>query len=156
MEGSRVSAILTAEIDDNWPPSAHKFVMLFARMERRLKDAGQLKQHKNVAEADWRAFARSLPSDFFSRVLESGRARNLINEPPRTRASTGRVFIPQFPRPLGDVVELFVKGVCRVRNNLVHGEKFGSTGPEWDRDEVLTREAHWVLEQAIGATPSSI
>jgi hypothetical protein len=154
-EVSRVTAVPAAEIKDNWPPSAYKFVLLFAQVERRLKDAGKLKQGKKVAEADWSAFALSLPSDFFGRVLASGRAQNLINEPPRTRTPTGRVFTPQ-TRPLGDVVGLFVQGVCRVRNNLVHGEKFGSIGPESDRDEALTQEAYWVLEQAIGLTRSPI
>jgi hypothetical protein len=49
--------------------------------------------------------------------------------------------------PITDVGALFIRGVCQVRNNIVHGEKFVESARP--RDYALVEEAHWVLEQAI-------
>jgi hypothetical protein len=134
-----------------WPEVAHAFISLFAQLEKSLKDSGQIKRGRKVAEADWSAFADSLGSAFFDRVQQSGKAENLIKEPPRRRMADGLVFSPETPLPLGNIQDLIVLGVCRVRNNLVHGEKFGVSGVGWERDEILTREARWVLQKAVDA-----
>jgi hypothetical protein len=46
-----------------------------------------------------------------------------------------------------DVVGLFLRGVCRVRNNIVHGEKYIVRAAP--RDDALVEQAHWVPEYAI-------
>ena len=59
---------------------------------------------------------------------------------------------------LSDVVALFVRGVCRVRNSYMHGEKFtgGPDGSQWERDAMLLSDALAVLELAGERSPPSI
>jgi hypothetical protein len=139
----------------NWPKFAQDFIALFAGIERRLKDSGQIKRGKRIAEADWITFSDALGSNFFVEIQRSGKANSLIAEPPRTRMAAGLVFSPENPFPLENVQDLFLRGVCRVRNNIVHGEKFDVSGSGWERDEILTRQAHWVLLRAMKTAAQS-
>lgn len=131
-----------------WPDIAFRFIGRFAQIEKRLKDAGQIQRGRKAAQADWPTLADSLGQHFFDEVRQSGQADALINEPPRTRMADGLVFSPEMPLPLRNVRELFALGVCRVRNNLVHGEKFVVSEGGWERDEALVRAAQWILELA--------
>jgi hypothetical protein len=139
----------------NWPAYAQDFVALFARIERRLKDAGKIKRGKKIAEADWTTLSDVLGPNFFDEIRRSGQASNLIAEPPRTKMAAGLVFSPENPCPLENVRDLLIRGVCRVRNNIVHGEKFDISGAGWERDEALTRQAHWVLLRAMETAAQS-
>lgn len=69
----------------------------------------------------------------------------------------GLAWQPEKPAPLRNVTELFVQGVCRVRNSYLHGEKFvGSGDPgQWKRDTTLIEEAFAVLTLAsVNAAPA--
>ncbi|MGU3420836.1 hypothetical protein [Methylobacterium sp. D54C] len=117
----------------------------FGRYEYALKRSGFLRSNPS-AMADWNAFARELGSDFFDVVCASGKADTLIHEPPRKLMNQGLKWLPENPEPLRNVVELFEIGVCRVRNSLVHGEKFtASCEQQRQRDERLVSEALFVL-----------
>lgn len=132
-----------------WPTSAVEFLELHARIEGALKQSGMVQEKKKRAEADWKALAESLGASFFRRIFESGKADTLIGEPPRRRMRVGMRWHPEQPAAIQDVGTLFLDGVCQVRNNLAHGEKFSVTGQGWDRDEELVTQAIWVLEQAL-------
>jgi hypothetical protein len=131
-----------------------RFAALFGRFEFALKRGGFL-SNKNVAQADWTKFARWLGQDFFDHVVKSNLATNLLNDPPRKLMRDGLTWMPRKPAPLRDVEELFVQGVCRVRNSYMHGEKFvgGPDANQWERDVQLVRDALAVLSEAEDREP---
>lgn len=128
---------------------AREFAQKFGEAEYALKRSGRLRQNKDVAEADWDAFARDLGHDFFHTIVEMGIAKTLIGQPPR-RLMNDLLWAPEKPVPLTNVQELIVQGVCRVRNSYLHGEKFvGGPEGQWERDATLIKEAYAVLDEAI-------
>jgi hypothetical protein len=78
----------------------------------------------------------------------------LIGEPPRILMTDGLEFQPARPEPLEGVVDLFVRGVCQVRHNYFHGEKFVGRGESAARDHALVRQALWVLNLAAARHPT--
>ncbi len=60
---------------------------------------------------------------------------------------------PDVPIPIENVVELFQRGVCQVRNNLFHGEKYIGSREAQSRDEALVSESLWVLRLASEKAP---
>jgi hypothetical protein len=132
-------------------PRAGAFARIFGEAEYALKRSGRVRQDKDIAEADWDAFARDLGSDFFAAIVDKGIAKTLIGEPPR-RLMNDLKWTPEIPVPFTNVHELIVQGVCRVRNSYLRGEKFRG-GPEgqWERDITLIKEAHAVLDEAIAS-----
>jgi hypothetical protein len=132
-----------------WPQSAVNFFQLYARMEGALKQTGHVKQGRKLAQADWASLAKSLGPKFFHYVRDAQMAETLIAEPPRKRMSAGSKWLPDQPPPIQTTEELFRRGVCQVRHNLAHGEKFNVTGDGWERDLTLVTQSLWVLEQAV-------
>lgn len=128
---------------------ARALALDFARAEYALKRSQYLRKNEKIAQADWDAFARDLGSDFFADVVAKGIAKTLIGDPPR-RLMANMKWSPEKTLPLTNVHQLMIEGVCRVRNSLLHGEKF-TGGPEgqWARDRTLISEAHAVLNEAI-------
>lgn len=128
---------------------ARAFTRTFAHAEYGLKRSGYVRANRDVAEADWDAFARDLGPAFFKAMVDKGIAKTLIGEPPR-RLLADLQWSPEKTTPLVNVRGLIVEGVCRVRNSYHHGEKFvGGPERQFDRDKVLIAEAHAVLDQAI-------
>ncbi len=129
--------------------AARLFAADYRHMEYTLKRSDFLRTDKKVAEADWDLLAKSLGPAFFEQIVETRIAETLINIPPR-RLLANMQWSPPHPTPLKNVAQLIVNGVCRVRNNYIHGEKF-TGGPEgqWDRDTILIVEAHAVLKQTM-------
>lgn len=138
-----------ANAADNPYGIARAFALDFGRAEYALKRSKYLRQKKEIAEADWESFARDLGTDFFNDVVEKGLAKTLIGDPPR-RLMADMTWSPEKAAPLTNVHQLMIEGVCRVRNSLLHGEKF-TGGPEgqWARDRTLITEAHAVLKEAV-------
>ena len=130
------------------------FAHLFGRFEFALKRSGFL-ANKDIAEADWRVFARSLGRNFFDAVVKQNLAPNLLREPLRKLMKDGLTWKPEKPKALTNVEELFIQGVCRVRNSYLHGEKFvgGPQAEQWERDVQLVREAFAVLREAKSVNP---
>lgn len=131
--------------------TAVAFANAFGEAEYGLKRSGYRRTNREVAEVDWDAFARDLGPGFFDAVVAKGIAKTLVGKPPRRLLATMN-WSPEIPTPLTNVRQLIVEGLCRVRNSLLHGEKFRG-GPEgqWERDTVLILEAHAVLDEAIAA-----
>lgn len=134
---------------DNPYETVRAFALDFGRAEYALKRSKYLRKNKEIAEADWESFARDLGAEFFNDVVAKGMAKTLIGDPPR-RLMADMAWSPEKPAPLTNVHQLIVEGVCRVRNSLLHGEKF-TGGPEgqWARDRTLITEAHAVLNEAV-------
>lgn len=138
-----------ADAIDNPYQIARAFALDFGRAEYVLKRSKYLRKNKEIAEADWDFFARDLGGVFFDDVVARGIAKTLIGDPPR-RLTADMQWSPEKTSPLTNVHQLMIEGVCRVRNSLMHGEKF-TGGPEgqWARDRTLIAEAHAVLNEAI-------
>ena len=77
----------------------------------------------------------------------------LIGEPPRTQMRSAMRFEPENPAAIRNVQELFLKGVCQVRNNLVHGPKFMGPEGERERSKKLIADAVWVLGEVAKKRP---
>jgi len=86
-------------------------------------------------------------------VLKSKCAETLLAEPPRIYY-TRQGFGPEIQKPITDVVQLFTRGVCQVRNNIVHGEKYVDLATP--RDDALVIGANRVLELAIARHPKLV
>ncbi|ESX49437.1 hypothetical protein NLY43_25510 [Mesorhizobium sp. C416B] len=126
---------------------------LFGRFEHALKRTGFLKNRPD-AQADWDAFAQALGPTFFADIVNAGVASTLIGDPPRRLMREGLTWQPEYPAPLGNIHQLIVQGVCRVRNSYVHGEKFQGGPDTWERDGTLVAEALAVLREAQGRVPA--
>lgn len=126
----------------------HDFLQLFGRVEHQLKRSGFLKQDRKVAEADWRAFAKQLGNDFFERIKAGDLAPMLMNDGPRRLLAENLEWEKENAKPFENAEDLIQRGVCRVRNSLVHGEKFIGSPDQQTRDETLVRESMRVLEEA--------
>jgi len=126
---------------------ARELAHLFGRFEYALKRSGHLKKGRKDAQADWESFANAIGEPFFAEVVSDRVADTLINEPPR-KLMADLSWQPEQSSPLTDVLQLFVQGVCRVRNSYIHHEKFVSEGDQWERDAVLVHEALAVLRRA--------
>jgi hypothetical protein len=129
--------------------AAEAFAAEYRHAEYALKRSGFLRRNKEIAEADWDAFAQSLGAAFFDRIVQASIAPTLIGNPPR-RHIADMTWAPEKPAPLANVAQLMINGVCRVRNSFIHGEKF-TGGPEgqWERDAILIAEANAVLREAM-------
>lgn len=125
---------------------------LFGRFEYALKRSNFLRNRPD-AQADWHKFACELGPDFFEHIKRSKLAETLLSVPPRKLMKEGLIWEPECPAPLSDVVELFERGVCRVRNSLLHGEKFVGQSEQWERDARLVSEALVVLREAQDRVP---
>ena len=138
--------------------TGRQFGELFGRFEHVLKRSDYLKKGRLDAQADRDRFAGDLGQTFFDEVSTSGIGSTLINDPPRKLMADGLTWQPAELEPLSDVVALFVRGVCRVRNSYMHGEKFtgGPDGSQWERDAMLLSDALAVLELAGERSPPSI
>lgn len=129
-----------------------EFSALFGRFEHALKREGFLKAGRRDAQADWVGFAKALGPPFYQEIVERQLAETLIKEPPGRLLNEGLIW----DRPeavLSNTVELFERGVCRVRNSLVHGEKLVGDPAQRDRDIVLIRDALNVLQAASDRVP---
>ncbi|MEZ6000350.1 hypothetical protein [Hyphomonas sp.] len=117
-------------IGNKVPPDAFKLFSVFARYEYALKRSGF--RARRDPFADWEAFAKELPVEFFGRATAIPSARILIEAPPeklKTNASGGVEWRSDVA-PAYDSWTL-IQAVKRVRNNLFHGDK------HYDRDRDL-------------------
>lgn len=126
-----------------------EFTDLFEHYEFTLKRRGFLQKGLEHAQADWNVFARSLGQDFFDYVRAAGIAETLIAAPPG-KLMRNPLDWNRPDRALATTYDLLVQGVCRVRNSLVHGEKFRGDIKQRARDEALISEALAVLKAAEG------
>lgn len=128
---------------------AKAFGDAFGEAEYALKRSGFLKKGIVVAEADWDEFSKKLGAAFYADIVAKQIATTLIGRPPRVYLATGEWSPDNLPR-LANVNMLIVMGMCRVRNSYIHGEKFrGGPAGQWDRDIILVKEAHDVLNAAL-------
>ncbi len=126
-----------------------EFTELFGRYEHALKQAGYLRRTPE-AQADWNRFARELGPAFFDAVVASNIAPKLLGDPPKKQMNN--LTWPAVAPPR-NAVELFEQGICRVRNNFFHGEKFIGNPQQQERDAILISEALAVLRAAKDEIP---
>lgn len=139
-------------MQEKLPERADEFCGLYRRVEHLLRRNGYLRQDRDKAEVNWRKFAKDLGGTFFDQVQKSEQARTLIAEPPRAYHRDDG-WLPENQIPIDDVEQLFLRGVCQVRNNIVHGEKF--ILEESERSYALVEEAWWVLNEATKRHPEA-
>jgi len=126
------------------------FAALYRSLEHALKRTNFARTKGRLVFADWAAFATSLGDAFFADVAKSEEAKMLIEDPPM-RLLEGLVWEAPKHKPLENVVQLFIEGVCQVRHNYEHGEKLVSTPAQKARDLRLMSEAGCVLSRAVAS-----
>jgi hypothetical protein len=139
-------------IPNQYPQEADALNDLFRRVHHALNQHPIFLTNNDRAQVNWRAFGISLTEEFLTHVQKTGSAITLLTEPPRTLSRDGN-WEPKIQTAIKDVGELFVRGVCQVRNNIEHAGKF--LVPEEKRSYDLASQALWVLREAIAAHPDS-
>jgi hypothetical protein len=133
---------------------AESFSARFRHFDHVLKRTEYLDRRQERASVNWRSFGESLGEAFLTEVRDSGIAPNLLQEPPRVLGRGGLTFEPQRQSPIASVGDLFVRGVCQVRNKYFHGEKLLGDPAVDQRDLSLIREADAVLNLAASRHPA--
>lgn len=135
-----------------WPKEAIAFLEMFANAEGAMKRGKFANENKARAVADWGALAAELKEDFFAAIGDSKKASTLIETPPK-KLMRGTGWQKDQPAKIENVKDLFIRGVCMVRNNLAHGDKYIGTDEDRKRDAILIAEATYVLQQALAKMP---
>ncbi|MFM9850561.1 MAG: hypothetical protein ACKVP3_25950 [Hyphomicrobiaceae bacterium] len=136
------------------PDAAYAFTDLYGGVENALRETGFCKEHLERADADWAGFAKDkLGEGFFEEVQKSGLAKTLIEGRPRKQMKEDLVWKPDEARPITNVTELIVNGVCQVRNHIDHRQKFRGDEESQKRDFALIADAHQVLELVLKKHP---
>jgi hypothetical protein len=115
-------------------------------MEHAMKRCDFCADHKDIAEADRDKLSKALGEKFFEEGAGSGEAPTLLARRPRKLKRQPSAWQPAEALPVTNAKELFVKGICQVRNNLFHGEKFRGSPESRERDAALVAESEWVLK----------
>jgi hypothetical protein len=132
---------------------ADEFDALFRQMEHAMKRCNFCNDSKENAEADWDKLSRALGKEFYDEVAASRMATTLLRRRPRKLKREPMAWQPLEALPITNVKELFVNGVCQVRNNLFHGEKLRGSEQSRARDVALLAESEWVLKLVLAKLP---
>ena len=130
--------------------SAVGFRLLMERADNALQNRSMILPGRGAAMANWQLFSTSLLNEQFFEAMRLAKVtETLINEPPRRRLNRNGVaqWSDQIA-PITNVEQLFSRGVCQVRHNIVHGNKLDLN----ERDVKLIAGAHHVLEASIAKT----
>lgn len=131
-------------------PAAVQLFACMARFEFALKECGFVsgEEGKRVSPgwADFEALA--MQTNVLDRLSGSGRAQELLDQPPRRQLRRGNGFIWGDPVPLRDARTL-CGAVRQVRNNLFHGGKAGAD----PRDDALCDAAVVALTFLLDVDP---
>ena len=130
-------------------PDAIEFCRLFGAFEYAMKRGGFAENGAagSNAKASWTLFEEALGEDFFAAVAAMQPVNLMIQRPP------GRLTLqqpgPQWDYPAEPVAttKRLMRAVRDARNNLFHGEKYGT-----ERDEALLRSGTAVLQKAQQCT----
>jgi hypothetical protein len=135
-------------LPDQLPPVALQFFAAFGRFEYALKRGNFLCGEINgKARPAWNRFANALGEQFFALMQAAPEARIFFEEPPKRliRIADDNVA---FDDPIAVVNgQRLFEAICRVRNNLFHGEKAFFS----ERDRALMEASLFVLDHAMHA-----
>lgn len=126
-------------------PDAIEFCRVFGAFEYAMKRVGFAENgaEGSNAKANWTSFEEALGEDLFAAVAAMQPTNLMIQRPP------GRLTLqqagPQWDYPDAQVMttKRLMRAVRDARNNLFHGEKYGT-----ERDEALLRAGTDVLNKA--------
>lgn len=132
---------------------AFRFFKLFAQYESTLKDKDFFRtdKSKNVI-VDWDRFSNEIIGANFRVELGEAApaAEYILNSPPKRQiVSNGKVVWADVLASENSVQILF-SHICRVRNNLFHGAKFGESWFDPERSDLLLAHSLSVLEKFRG------
>jgi len=133
---------------------AFRFFKQFSRMEYALKAAGKLKRPDGPAEVDWLGFGDEIDAAFQAKVADDKdlkEARDFVlGDPPKKQMVQDRSLYWKETIPDSKTeTSLLLQYVCRMRNNLFHGGKFGLDWVDPDRSEALLFHGLMILNACI-------
>lgn len=131
-------------------PDGIEFCRVFGAFEYAMKRGG-FAQNGAVganAKADWTSFEEALAEELFAAVAAMQPTNLLIQRPPG-RLTLQQPGPPQWGYPTEQITttKRLMRAVRDARNNLFHGEKYGT-----ERDEALLRAGIAVLHKAHAVT----
>lgn len=135
-----------------------QFFTEFARMEYALKAAGYLRRSDGNAEASWMKFADAVADDFererqVHEPLDIA-VREFLESPPKKQIVQNWILSWAAAPPVGQSdMETLLLYVCRVRNNLFHGGKFGGRWIAPERASFLLPRSLLILESCRRCSP---
>ena len=145
-----------------YPTTTFEFFSTFSRFEFALKEWGYIiHSHDERLSSDWKAFSKSLPSDFVAQVIRDNLAPTLIARPPKTQikivvGSSGYDGVSAGWGPQPEALDLsenswqLFQAIKTVRNNLFHGGKsFSSESSTLERERALVNESLACLQEAL-------
>jgi hypothetical protein len=141
------------------------FFLTFSRFEYALKNSGCFVKHPErperppPAEADWDTFAVSVRNMFDSNKSEELReaCRYLLESPPNKQVilNGAPAWETATHDPAVSELELLVRAIRVVRNNLFHGGKYNIEFHQTtERTEKLLRSTLVVLRECLVLAPS--
>ena len=93
------------------------------------------------------------PQLFFDEVKAAGIAPTLLAGRPRKQRAQDLQWKPDLALPISNVTELFVNGVCQVRNHVVHRQKFRGAEADNARDLAVVEESIRILQLVLAKKP---
>jgi len=127
-------------------PDAIEFCRVFGAFEYAMKRGGFAGNGAagSNAKANWTSFELVLGEDLFVAVAAMQPVNLMIQRPPG-RLTLQQLGPPQWDHPTEQVTttKRLMRAVRDARNNLFHGEKYGT-----ERDEALLRAGTAVLRKA--------
>jgi hypothetical protein len=138
-----------------FPQEAHDFFEDFARAEQRLKAAG-FHGADGPAQVDWQRFAAALEEGGgFAETTATSSVEYILARPPRKQVVRRGSLDWSNGEPGGSRLGRLVTFVCRIRNNLFHGAKFGGDGSGDRRDLELVFHGRVVLAALMKSLPAA-
>ena len=129
------------------PKRGEELFRIFARFEFALKEAGFATNKHDTVEIHWDKFANdSLGATFFDKVKSQKIAETILEKPPSKQIILNGNIDWQPTLPPTNIQSL-IGAVRRVRNNLLHGGKYGDIDAE--RDDKLVKESIAILILAL-------
>ena len=137
-----------AKIED-YPEGGDRLFKIMMRLEFSLKEIGYSRAaNSNSVEVDWDRFSNiSLGRLFFEKIKESGKAKNLIQYPPKLQSIVEKDRLDWVEKGEVSNIQELIGALRRVRNNLFHGGKSGDV--DSDRNKYLVSEALLVVDYIL-------
>jgi hypothetical protein len=135
-----------------------EFFLTFARAEFALKNSGFVKGNEGKVSPDWDGFAASITDTFTKHKSDDLRqaANYILDNPPMKQVLRQNTLMWEANVPDGNLkeIEVLIRLVRRIRNNLFHGAKHNITVFEdTERTSQLLKSSLIVIQECLLLVP---
>lgn len=135
-----------------------EFFLIFARAEFALKNSGFVKGNEREASPDWDRFAASIKNSFAKDKSDdlTQAANYILNNPPMKQVLRQNTLMWKANVPHGKLtdIEVLIRLVRRIRNNLFHGGKHNiALFEDTERTTRLLKSSLIVIQECLLLAP---